>query len=549
MGTNGHNGHKRAVLYARVSGDDRGKEGRNLAGQLDMGRQRCAERNWAIVAELPEDDGGASGASFDLPQLNKVREMAAAREFDVLVVREIDRLSRNLAKQLIVEEELKRHGVQIEYVVGEYADTPEGNLNKQIKAVIAEYERGKIAERVVRGRRLKVKAGSVLVHGHSPYGYRLAQKDGKHRLEIYEPESQIVLLIFTWYANGDGEQGPLSLNDIVRKLTAMGIPTRSDAGQPYATGKKRGHGEWSRSVVHAFLRNETYAGRWRYGKETRQNGRYFRHPEDHHLLVEVPAIISPELWDAVQARITVNRLRSGRKTVEDYLLSKRITCGACHVKAAASTGRYRAYIYKYYRCPAAHPVSGFAHRCDLPTFHAEPVDAAVWQWVRGLLSKPNELRRRLREYQAHRARENQPLVERRSVVRDLLTEQRAQHKRVVDLYVSGLIEKDDLVERKSRLEATIHALEHEDASLSATLEADTLSDERVEEVVEYAETEAAGLEAADEDFQKRRYLIETLDVRATIVKEGEEYVVYATCRLDKKGARLSLSSTNTVVRL
>ena len=27
---------KRAVLYARVSSDDRGKEGRNLAGQLEM---------------------------------------------------------------------------------------------------------------------------------------------------------------------------------------------------------------------------------------------------------------------------------------------------------------------------------------------------------------------------------------------------------------------------------------------------------------------------------------------------------------------------------
>mgnify|MGYP001552472036 CR=1 FL=1 len=69
-------------------------------------------------------DRGASGASFERPELNTALDMARAAGFEVLVVREIDRLSRNLAKQLIVEEELKRNGVQIEYVLVEYADTP-----------------------------------------------------------------------------------------------------------------------------------------------------------------------------------------------------------------------------------------------------------------------------------------------------------------------------------------------------------------------------------------------------------------------------------------
>jgi len=107
-----------------------------------MGRKYAQERGYIVVAELAEDDRGASGAEIDLPQLNRVREMAGAGEFDVLVTREIDRLSRNLAKQLIVEQELKQAGVTIEYVLGEYPDTPEGRLNKHIKATIAEYEGG-----------------------------------------------------------------------------------------------------------------------------------------------------------------------------------------------------------------------------------------------------------------------------------------------------------------------------------------------------------------------------------------------------------------------
>src|SRR5512139_1180011 len=114
---------RRAILYARVSGDDRRREDRNLIGQLDLCRAYAEQHGYEVVAELNEDDRGASGAAFELPRLNQVREMAQAGAFDVLITRELDRLSRNLAKQLFVEEELHRAGVSIEYVLGEYADT------------------------------------------------------------------------------------------------------------------------------------------------------------------------------------------------------------------------------------------------------------------------------------------------------------------------------------------------------------------------------------------------------------------------------------------
>lgn len=70
-----------------------------------MGKEYAEGKGYSIVAELAEDDRGASGASMDLPQLHQVFSMAQAGEYDVLVVREMDRLSRRLAKQLIIEEE------------------------------------------------------------------------------------------------------------------------------------------------------------------------------------------------------------------------------------------------------------------------------------------------------------------------------------------------------------------------------------------------------------------------------------------------------------
>jgi DNA invertase Pin-like site-specific DNA recombinase len=54
---------KRAVLYARVSGDDRDNDGRNLNGQLDMCRDHALSKGYRVVAELAEDEKGASSLS------------------------------------------------------------------------------------------------------------------------------------------------------------------------------------------------------------------------------------------------------------------------------------------------------------------------------------------------------------------------------------------------------------------------------------------------------------------------------------------------------
>jgi site-specific DNA recombinase len=195
--------NNRAVLYARVSGDDTKNEGRNLDGQIQMCREYAERHGWSVVAELAEDDRGASGAELDLPRLNEMLGMARRGEFDILVVREIDRLSRSLPKQLFIEDELKKHAVRVEYVVGEYADTPEGNFMKNVRAAVAELERLKISERAMRGRVQAAKSGSVQVAGHPPYGYDLVKEKGKFRLQINEEEAQIVRLIFRWYTEGD----------------------------------------------------------------------------------------------------------------------------------------------------------------------------------------------------------------------------------------------------------------------------------------------------------------------------------------------------------
>ena len=51
---------KRALIYARVSYDNRKNEARNLEGQIQDGRAYCQDRGYHIITELVEDDRGAA---------------------------------------------------------------------------------------------------------------------------------------------------------------------------------------------------------------------------------------------------------------------------------------------------------------------------------------------------------------------------------------------------------------------------------------------------------------------------------------------------------
>lgn len=535
---------KRAILYARVSYDDRDTDGRNLKGQLEMGRERAVARDYSVLEELAEDDKGASGASFELPQLGKALELARDGKFDVFVVREIDRLSRNLAKQLAVEAEFKRHGVVIDYVLGDYPDTSEGRLNKNIRASIAEFEREQINIRMTRARRRKVKDGSVMTHGRAPYGYRLVatpkMKDGKElkdrdfSLKVYEPEARVVRLIFAWYA-----EERASHLEIKRRLKAMSIPTKAechgDAIREGANGyhKIRGSCEWASSSLHHILNNTTYIGDWRYAKGTTGEAS-----------VSVPAIVDPELF-LLAARVKQgNKANGQRQPKYPYLLRARCTCGHCGSKMQATPNHAQGKLYLYYRCQAKR---NYARDCALgmTTFSAKEVDAAVWAWVRKLLAHPELVEEGFTTYEAGQASDLAPLRERLDVLDELVRDHRAQLARLLDLYLAGDFPKELLAERKQRLESTVAGLEKERGAMAERLNASSLTGQQKADIRQFVAKAGRGLEIADKDFSARRRLVELLDVTATLAYEDGQKVVYARCVLGELAFSVVSKSTST----
>ncbi len=523
---------ERAVLYARVSGDDTRKEGRNLAGQLEMGRSYAHEKGYNIVAELSEDDKGASGADIDLPQLNRVREMAHAKEFDVLIVREIDRLSRNLAKQLIIEEELHKAGVRVEYILASYDDTPEGRLQKHIRATVAEYEREKIKERMRRGKQLKVKAGNILNAARAPYGYK-PNEDG-NSFVVNDAEAETVRYIFSLFLQGN------TVEAIRRKLTELGIPTPSDVRKFHGVDKLVSFGQWNRATIHKILTSETYIGTWYYGKAKNKKFRKadgstgyraIKNSKNQWIKVDVPPIISQDVFVFVQTKLTENAERRGKPAKGKWLLSKRVTCNECEYKMGVEATRRKGEIkYAYYVCPASRRKDVPRH-CTQKPFNQSKVDEVVWGWIVETMSDEKRLEHALNSNAAKRDKERQPIQRQFDATNAKMTELNTDLTNTLATLKTlrpGSRAYAAVLEDMDRLEDALNKLEIQRKRLEQQLE-QKLGAEQQERIFAISAKVREGFALAKENFDLRKEVIETLDVTVRLQRIDGVAYAFVTC--------------------
>jgi site-specific DNA recombinase len=509
---------KRAVLYARTSGDDSVKDGRNLAGQLETGREYCSKHNYEIVAELPEDDKGASGAEIDLPMLNKIREMARAGQFDVLIVREIDRLSRNLAKQLIVESELKRSGVSIEYVIGEYADTPEGNFMKHVRASVAEFEREKIRERMFRGRILKVKSGKWIGHCQ-PYGYKRIGKGRDATLEVDEEEAKVIMQIYQWFVKDN-----VSLRQIAERLTDLMIEI---PGHAYNRPGKI----WVPSTVRRILTNLSYTGKFHYAG----------YESDFPQL----ALVSAEDFKGAQEVLTGNkrhqRKRGPKPTVGRYLVIDHFFCHCGHRMTGGTMGKNAKYVY-YHCVTSCYPKQKKPCRFNI---NRDSVDTIVWQWLTELMSMDeSRLKQGLEQMATQRSEGLRAKYERVEVIEKQIE---TANKRIAVLVKAFSGDDDETVvatlreqvNTQKKLKADLMAQQDR---LSLELSQSEISDEQIQNVVAFAARVKGKMGSAN--YDEKRELIKLLNVRIELEQTDDGQRLNMSCDLPNSDYVSSIHRTN-----
>src|SRR5918997_1581868 len=234
--TNGH-GPKRAILYARVSTDERARSGYSLAQQLEALRDYAAREDYEVLEEV--QDPGQSGASLERPGMDRVRDLVAAGGVSVVLAQDRDRFAREPAYHYLLRREFEEQSCKIRALNDRGDDSPEGELTDGIIDQIAKFERAKTAERTRRGKLRKVREGKIIGDGHGPtYGF--AYNESHDGYVVDEHAMVVVHRIFEMISSG------ISVRSVKKRLEAEGIPSPS--------GRKT----WYTKTIHDMVLNDCY---------------------------------------------------------------------------------------------------------------------------------------------------------------------------------------------------------------------------------------------------------------------------------------------------
>jgi site-specific DNA recombinase len=476
--TNGH-GPKRAILYARVSGEEQAKKGYSLADQLDALRDWCSENDYEVLDEI--QDRGFSGAYLERPGLDRIREMVAGGGVDAVVVLFRDRIARSVYAQLL-SEEFRDHGARLVALNSRGDDSPDGELGDNILDVIAAWERKKIGERMNRGKRRKAREGKLVACPQSDYGFRYNHaRDG---YEVDPPRMALIRRIFRMV----GVEG-MTMNAVARRFEAESIP--SPGGKRF----------WNRPGLRKLIMSDVYLA---------------------HTFEEVARIVSPEVasrldpkkrygisWYGRQRHTYTQsvRIKDGKKTYprikrsvpvpreewigvpvtdsgipREWVLAAReaikdnvrasncgrrfweltggvLRCATCGY--AMGTNFITARGTGYYRCGRKYRLGSDV--CSQgKTFRAVETETMVWGFVSDVLKEPARLERGLDQLveQEKALTATGPGEDGTTWLRKL-TELETQEERLLDLYLENKLDMDRYERRLAQIRLTRKTAEDE----------------------------------------------------------------------------------------
>ena len=457
-----------AAIYARVSSEQQ-REENTIASQTASLIEFAKSHDLEVPKEWVFEDEGYSGATLERPGLERVRDLAAEGQIQVVLAYSPDRLSRKYAYQILLIEEFARHGVETVFVKSPQGDSAEDQLLVQFQGMIAEYERAQILERSRRGKRHRAQAGEVSVLSGAPYGYRYIRKTDEMPAAyvVDEAEARVVRRVYEMYT----VEG-FSIGEITRRLNSEGVPARRAS-------------RWERSVVWGVLRNPAYRGiacfgkthissrtrvmrpQRRRGTTTPSSTAGHQRPREEWIEIPVPALVTEESFARAQELLYQNKIRSRRRTIAPSVVQGLVSCAKCGYALSRTSTQTSARKIHYYKCIGSDSWRKLGGPvCDNNRFiRQELLDQIVWAEVIRLLEEPaliqQELDRRLAA-----ARTSDPTAKREQSLQRELTHVGKGIERLLTAYQEGLLSLEQLRER-------MPALRHRQQTLSAELQAIT----------------------------------------------------------------------------
>jgi site-specific DNA recombinase len=320
----------RCAIYTRKSTEEgltrefNSLEAQREAAEAYVLSQR--QSGWTALAEH-YDDGGFSGASIDRPAMRKLLADVEAGRIDCVVVYKVDRLSRSLLDFARLMEMFEERGVSFVSVTQDFNTRSSlGRLTLHILLSFAEFERQIIGERT-RDKLSAARRKGKWMGGCPVLGYEVDALGGG--LRVNEPEAAQVREMFGIAAKA------VSLRAALAEITALGYRTKQWTS---SSGRLHSAQTFSRASLARLLSNVLYTG-----VVSHQGQGY---PGEH------TAIVSEELWKAVQQRLPLQPVRRPGSVYSktDALLARLLKCGICGEPMRLRSVHGHGRVYRYYVC-------------------------------------------------------------------------------------------------------------------------------------------------------------------------------------------------------
>jgi site-specific DNA recombinase len=433
---------KRAVIYARYS--TKGQNDISVEDQITLCRKQ-AERDGSLhIIECYADRAKSGAGTLHRDELNKLLAAAKRREFDVLILESLDRLSRDLADMAGMWKDLKFWGIEIR-TVNEGTAT---NVMIALRGLMGEMFLKDVGDKINRHHAGRARDGKI--PGALSYGYRLVTGKPGDR-EIDPEQAKIVVRIFEDYASG------VSPRTIAERLNADGI--YSPAGKQW-THQAIGNGP--QKYGKGIINNRLYLGElhWnrRYNIKNPETENKVTRPRDEKdwIVTSIPhlRIISDKLWQAA------HQVRSARaKALKSAghgrilpraksLLAGILRCGVCGADMRISTGvgDLRRIV-----CSAADKnrlICQHGRSYDLKTIEHEAIS-----FVRNCFANPKWLRHFVETFEAEYAAEQKRAQRETGNIEKRLLEIEGSIRRFVHALEINSMPEQTIIARLQELEA------------------------------------------------------------------------------------------------
>ncbi len=464
------------AIYIRVS-TERQREKFSLPAQEKILVEYAKTKEWDYIFY---NEGAGSGETLEnRPQIMRLLGDAKAKKFDVCLVIELERLSRDedLFDWLTIKKTFRDNKIKIATPNQTYdLSDDEDDFLSDLFGALAKREKKKLLKRMKRGSLEAVTRG-VYIGNHFRLGYKYDKTTKK--LCIVQEEAEVIKKIFE-LCNAQN----LGTVAIAEYLNRNKIPTPLEFAEKKGSYKGKGFkiGSWTGGVVWRLLTNPIYYGVYNYNKVEHKNGKTIgRRPESEWIKQTVEPIISYEEFKTAQDNIKNRAKWADRNTKNEYLLSGLLYCAECESKLQGATFKAyekkdkdgnlirdkRGYLIKRWKTASYYKCYGRVKKdCALPYLKTQEIDSKVWKAIEYLVKQPQKaLDETIRIKQKELSKAKEIIPDRLKELDKQLDGLIKAEDRLLDAFSMGDLTQEDLKKqmpkikfRKSRIQGEINSL-------------------------------------------------------------------------------------------